>query len=226
MHYCCSSVAESCLSLCNSMNSSTTGFLVLHSLLEFSNSCPLKHPTISFSVAPFSSCSQSLPASESFPVSRPFSSGGQSIRASASILSINIQGGFPFGFTGLISLLPKGLSRVFSRTRVLSINSLVLSLLYGPTLTSIHDYWKNDSFDYMDFCQWSGISAFNTVWVHHSFSSKEQVSFNFMAAVTMHSNFGAQENKNKVCYSFHCFPIYLPWSYGTRCHYLSFFGEF
>ena len=153
MHYCCSSVAESCLSLCNSMNSSTTGFLVLHSLLEFSNSCPLRHPTISFSVAPFSSCSQSLPASESFPVSRPFSSGGQSIRASASILSINIQGGFPFGFTGLISLLPKGLSRVFSRTRVLSINSLVLSLLYGPTLTSIHDYWKNDSFDYMDFCQ-------------------------------------------------------------------------
>ena len=128
-----------------------------------SNSCPLRHPTISFSVAPFSSCSQSLPASGSFPVSWPFSSGCQSIRASASILSMNIQGGFPFGFTGLISLLPKGLSRVFSRTTVLSINSLVLSLLYGPALTSIHDYWKNDSFDYMDFCQWSGISAFNTL---------------------------------------------------------------
>ena len=128
-----------------------------------SNSCPLRHPTISFSVAHFSSCSQSFPASGSFPVSRLFASGGQSIRASASILPVNIQGGFPFGFTGLISLLPKGLARVYSRTTVRSINSLVLSLLYVPILTSIHDYWKNDSFDYMDLCQWSGISAFNTL---------------------------------------------------------------
>ena len=75
-----------------------------------------------------------------FPVSWPFSSGCQSIRASASILSMNIQGGFPFGFTGLISLLPKGLSRVFSRTTVLSINSLVLSFFHSLTLTSICDY--------------------------------------------------------------------------------------
>ena len=118
-----------------------------------SDSCPLRHPTISFSVAHFSSCSQSFPASGSFPVSRLFASGGQSIRASASILPVNIQGGFPFGFTGLISLLPKGLARVYSRTTVRSINSLVLSLLYVPILTSIHDYWKNDSFDYMDLCQ-------------------------------------------------------------------------
>ena len=92
-----------------------------------------------------------------------FASGSQSIRASTSILPMNIQGGFPFGFTDLISLLPKGLSRVFSRTTVQSINSLVLSLLYGPTLTSIHDYWRNDIFDYMDLCQKSGISAFNTL---------------------------------------------------------------
>ena len=128
-----------------------------------SNSCPLRHPTISFSVAHFSSCSQSFPASGSFAMSWIFASGSQSIRASTSILPMNIQGGFPFGFTDLISLLPKGLSRVFSRTTVQSINSLVLSLLYGPTLTSIHDYWRNDSFDYMDLCQKSGISAFNTL---------------------------------------------------------------
>ena len=53
--------------------------------------------------------------------------------------------------------------------------------------------------------------------VFHSFSSKEQASFNFMAAVTVCNDFGAQENK--IC---HCFPIYLPWSLGTRCHDLSF----
>ena len=54
----------------------------------------------------------------------------------------------------------------------------------------------------------------------HSFPSKEQASFNFMAAITVHSDFGAQENK--VCHCFHFFPFYLPWSDGTRCHDLSF----
>ena len=83
--------------------------------------------------------------------------------------------------------------------------SSVLSLLYGPTLTSIHDYWKNYSFDYIDLCQKSDVSAFQyAILVCHSFPSKEQVSFNCMAAVTICSDFGAQENK--VCHCFHCFP--------------------
>ena len=85
-----------------------------------SNSCPLsqwRHPTISSSVAPFS-CLQSFPASESFPMSQLFTSGGQNIGASASILPMNIQGWFPLGLTGLISLLSKGLSKVFSNTTV------------------------------------------------------------------------------------------------------------
>ena len=64
------------------------------------------------------------------------------VSASASVLPMNIQGWFILGLTGLISLLSKGLWRVFS-----SISSLVLSLLYGLTLTSVHDYWKNHSFD-------------------------------------------------------------------------------
>ena len=77
-----------------------------------------------------------------------------------------------------------------------SINSLVLSFLYGPTFTSIHNYWKNHSFDQMDLCWQSNVSAFlNAVWICHSFSFKEQVSFNFMAEVTVCSDFGAQENK-------------------------------
>ena len=88
-----------------------------------SNLCPLSrwcHPTISSSVIPFSSCLQTFPASGSFPVSHFFASGGQSIGASASalVLSRNIQGCFPLGLTSLISLQPKGLSRVFSNTTV------------------------------------------------------------------------------------------------------------
>ena len=87
------------------------------------NSCPLSrwcHPTISSSVAPFSSCPQSFPGSRSFPMNGLFASGGQSIRASASasVLPMNIQGWFPLGLIGLISLLSKGLSRVFSSTTV------------------------------------------------------------------------------------------------------------
>ena len=86
-----------------------------------SNSCPSSrwcHPTISSSVIPFSSCLQSFPASGSFPVSQFFPSGGQSIGASAStsVLPMNIQGWFPLGWTGWISLQPKGLPRVFSST--------------------------------------------------------------------------------------------------------------
>ena len=93
------------------------------SLWVCSNSCPLSqwyHPTISSSVITFSSCPQSFPASGSFPMSWLFASGGQSMGASAlaSVLPVNIHGWFPLELTGLISLLSKGLSRVFSSTAV------------------------------------------------------------------------------------------------------------
>jgi len=87
----------------------------------YSNSCPLSrwcHPTISSSVVPFSSCLQSCPASGSFPRSQFFMSGGQNTSASSSVLPINIQNWFILGLTGLMSLQPKGLSRVFSNTTV------------------------------------------------------------------------------------------------------------
>ena len=88
-----------------------------------SNSCPLSwwcYPTISASVTPFSAWPQSFPASGSSPMSRLFTSGGQSIGAlvSASVLPMNIQGWFPLELTGLISLLSKGLSRVFSSATI------------------------------------------------------------------------------------------------------------
>ena len=88
-----------------------------------SNSCPWSwwcHPTNSFSVTPFSSCPQSFPASGSFLMSWLLAPGDQSIRAwvSASVSAMNIQGCFPLGLTGLISLLSKGFPRVFSSTRI------------------------------------------------------------------------------------------------------------
>ena len=89
----------------------------------YSNSCPSCwwcHPTISSSVFPFSFCLQSLPVSGSFPMSWFFTSGGQSIgaSASASVLPMNIQDWFPLGWTGWISLQSKGFSRFFSNTTV------------------------------------------------------------------------------------------------------------
>ena len=88
-----------------------------------------------------------------------------------------------------------------------SISSLPLGFLYGPNLTSIHDYWKKHSLDQTDLCWQSNVSAFKyAVQIGHSFASKEQASLNFMAAVTICSDFGAQENK--TCHCFHVFPIY------------------
>ena len=78
-----------------------------------------------------------------------------------------------------------------------SINPSVLSFLYNPTLTSIHDYWKNHCFDQINLCQQSTASGFSyAVQVGHRFSSKKHASFNFMTSVTICSDFGAQENKS------------------------------
>ena len=99
-----------------------------------SNSCPSSqwcHPAISSSVIPFSSCPQSLPASESFPMSQLFTWGGQSIGvpALASVFPMNTQDWSPLGWTGWISLQSKGLSRIFS-------NTVQKHQLYGAQLSS------------------------------------------------------------------------------------------
>ena len=121
------SVAQSCPTLCDPMNCSMPGLPVHHQLPEFTQTHVHRvgldgvgHPVISSSLVPFSSCLQSFPASGSFPVSQLFTSGGQSIgaSASASVLPMNIQDWFPLGLTGLISLQSKGLSRVFSNTTI------------------------------------------------------------------------------------------------------------
>ena len=101
-------------------------------------------------------------ASGSFQMSHLFASGSQSIgaSASASALPMNIQGWFPLKLTGLISLLSKELQESSPAPQFESISSLALSLLYGPTLTTIPDYWKDHSLDYKDFYRQSDVFAF------------------------------------------------------------------
>ena len=118
----------------------------------YSNSCPLSwwcHPTISSCVVPFSSHLPSFSASGSFQMSWFFASGGQStgVSASTSVLPMNIQDWFPLGWTGWISSSPRDSQESSPTPQLKSINSLALSILYSPTLTSIHDHRKNHSLD-------------------------------------------------------------------------------
>ena len=144
-YLCHLSVTKSCPTLCDRPHELHTRFscpslsqiCLLLKLMSIESVMPSNHLS---SVAHF--CPQSFPASGSFPLSWLFASGGQSIGASASVLPVNVQGWLPLELTGLISLLSMGLSRVLSSATV-SINSLALSFLYGPTLKSICDYrWK------------------------------------------------------------------------------------
>ena len=118
----------------------------------YPNPCPLSrwcHPTISSSVFPFSSCLQFFPASGSFQMSQLFASGGQStgVSAIASVLSMNTQDWSPLD--GLVGSpwSPRESQESSPTPQFKSINSLVLSFLHSPTLTSILDHWKNHSFD-------------------------------------------------------------------------------
>ena len=107
------------------------------------------HPAISSSVVPFSSCLQSFPASWSFQMSQLFASDGQSIGVSASTSVLPMNTGTDLLQDGLVGS-PCSLrdsQESFPTPQFKSIHSLVLSFLYSPTLTSIHDYWKNHSFD-------------------------------------------------------------------------------
>ena len=115
------------------------------------NSCPFSwwcHPTISSSVIPFS-CLQFFPASGSFPVSQFFTSGGQSIAVSASalVLPMNIQDWFLLGWTDGSPCCPRDSQESSPTSQFKSVNSSTLNFIYSPPLTSVHDYWKNHSFN-------------------------------------------------------------------------------
>ena len=131
----------------------------------YPNSCPFSwwcHPTISSSAILFSSCPESFPASGSFQMSQLFASGGQStgVSASTSVLPMKTQDWSPLdGLTGS-SCSPRCSQESPPTPQFKSTNSSVLSFLHGPTLTSIHDHWKNHSFDYTVLCWQSNVSAF------------------------------------------------------------------
>ena len=140
------SVAKSCPTLCDPMHCSLPGSSVfsiswtLPKLLMSTEPGMLSNHLI---LCPVPFCLQSFPASVSFLVSQLFTLGGQSIGVYFSISTSNEYSGLiPLGLTGLISLQSRGLSRVLK-----SISSSALSFLYSPTLTSIHDYWRNHGFD-------------------------------------------------------------------------------
>ena len=156
----------SCVRLCGPMDCSAPGFLVLHRLPELAQT---RVHWVGDAIQPSHPLSPRLPLSSTFPSIRVFSqhrllaSGGQSVgaSASASVLPMDIQDWFPFGWTGWISLQSKGLSRVFSNPTVQrhQFFGAQPSLCSNPHLSSIHDYWKNLSFNYTDLCQQRNVSA-------------------------------------------------------------------
>ena len=124
----------------------------LHKLMSIESVIPSNHLIL---CCPLLLLPSIFPCTGSFQMSQLFTSGGQSIGVSApaSVLLMNIQGQFPLGLIGLISLLSRDSQVSSPAPQFKSISSSTLSLLYGPTLTSVHGYWKNHSFDYMDLCQ-------------------------------------------------------------------------
>ena len=171
---------------------------------------------------PFSLRRQFSPAGGSFPVSWIFASGDQSIRASATVLPVTTQGWFPLKIDWFDFLAIQGFLKNLHQHNSTKASILQLSAFFMVQLSHPCSYWKT-SFDYLDLCQQSDVFAFQyAVYVCPSFPFMEQASFNFMAAATICSDFGAQEKK--ICHCFHFFPFCLPWSDGTRCHDLRLFN--
>ena len=161
-HYICSfsSVAQSCLTLCDPMKRSMPGLPVHHQLLESTQTHV--HPAISSSVVPFSSCPQYLPASGSFPISQLFASGGQKYWSfNISISPSNEHPGLmSFRMDWLDLLAVQGILKSLLQHHSSKASILQRSAFLIVQLTSIHDYCKNHSLDQMDLCWQSNVSAF------------------------------------------------------------------
>ena len=152
-HFLSVQFTQSCLTLCNPMDCSTPGFLVHQQLPEptqtyahcISDAIRQSYPLSSLSPPAFN-----LSQHQGLQMSQFFTSGGQNIRVSASATVLPMKDWSPLGWTGWISLQSKGLSRVFSNTTVQKHQFFGAQFSFSPTLTSIHDYWKNHSLDYID----------------------------------------------------------------------------
>ena len=154
---------------------------------------------------PFPDCLPSFPASGSVPMSQLFARVAKVLELQFQYQSLQRKIRVDFLQYWLVwsPCSPRNSQETSTAPQLKSIYFSVVFLLYSPILSSIHDYSKNHSFNYMDICWQSNVSAFYyAVKVCHSFPSKEQMSFNFMAAITIHSEFGAQENK--ICTALTC----------------------
>ena len=220
LSYCCL-VPKSCLTLQPHGLQPTRLLCPSLSPRVCSNSCPLSrwgHPTISRSAAPFSFCLQSFPASGSFPVSRLFISGGQSIRASPQYFQ---------WISGLTSFRIDWFD-------LSAVSGTLKSLLQHNLKASILQHLAFFMTQFSHPCMTTGKSIALTIWtfvgkmmsplfnilsrfVIAFLPRSKRKSFNFTAAVTfgVHSDFGAWENK--ICHCFHFFSFYLPWSDRTGC---------
>ena len=143
-----SSVTQSCLTVCDPMNRSTPGLPVHHQLLEFTQT---HVHWVSDAIQPSHLLSSPSPPALNLSQHQDLFQwkGGWSIgvSASTSVLPANTQDWSPLGWTSWISLCPRDSKGSSPAPQFKSIDSLILSLLYGPTLTSVHDYWKSYSFD-------------------------------------------------------------------------------
>ena len=193
-------------------------FTIFWSLLKFMSIESVIPTDYLMLCCPFPLLPSIFPNIKVFSVSKLFISGDQSIgaSASASVLSMNIQGWFSLGLTGLNSLLSKGLSRVFSSTTVWKHQVLRV----WPSLWSnshIHTWLlgekKQKTFTTPLLAKWFFFLNTLSEFVI-SFSFKDKESLNFICS-------GTQENK--MCHCSHFFLIYLLWSDGTRCHVFCFF---
>ena len=165
LHFCCS-VAQSCPTLCDPMDCSTPGFPVLHYLLELAqthvhwvgDAILASHP-LSTPSSPALSLSQHQGlfqwVGSLHQVAKVLR-----VSASASVLSRIFRVDFLEDWLGWSHCSPRDSQESFPAPQFESINSLVLSFLYGPTLTSVHDYWRNHSLDYMELCWQIDISTF------------------------------------------------------------------
>ena len=147
-----SSVAQSCLTLCDPMNRSTPGLPVHHKLPELTQTHvhQVGDAIQPSHVVPFSSCPQSLPASGSFPMSQLFKWGGQSTRVSAlaSVLPMNTRTDLlRMDWLDLLAVQGTLKSLLQRHSSKASIFRRSLGFLHSPTLTSVHDHWKNHSLD-------------------------------------------------------------------------------
>ena len=189
----------------------------------YSNSCPSSQwcrPGITSSVVPFSSCPQSLPASGSFPMSQLFASGNQSVgvSASASVLPMNTQDCSLLGWTGWISCSPRDSQKSSPTPQFKAINSSMLSFLHCPTLTSYMTTRKTIALTRRTFVGKVMSLLFNVLpRLVITFLPRSKCPL--ISWLQSPSAVILEPPKNKVS---HCFPIYFPWSDGTRCHDLSF----